>query len=84
MLKMTRKLSIIRLMSEIVKKLRCLLHQILNVSFNTDFHRRVKQAGIDMAGKKLTVHVLRKCCIQNWANSLPMNVIKELAGHSDI
>jgi integrase len=49
-----------------------------------DFQRRVKQAGIDTAGKKLTVHVLRKCCIQNWANSLPMNVVKELAGHSDI
>jgi integrase len=49
-----------------------------------DFHRRVKQAGIDTAGKVLTVHVLRKCCIQNWANSLPMNVVKELAGHSDI
>ena len=49
-----------------------------------DFQRRVKQAGIDTASKKLTVHVLRKCCIQNWANSLPMNVVKELAGHSDI
>lgn len=49
-----------------------------------DFQRRVKQAGIDTAGKKLTLHVLRKCCIQNWANSLPMNVVKELAGHSDI
>lgn len=49
-----------------------------------DFHRRVKQAGIETAGKNLTVHTLRKCCIQNWANSLPMNVVKELAGHSDI
>jgi integrase len=50
----------------------------------TNFHRWVKQAGIDTAGKKLTVHTLRKCCLQNWANSLPMNVVKELAGHSDI
>ena len=49
-----------------------------------DFQRRVEQAGIDTAGKNLTVHTLRKCCIQNWANSLPMNVVKELAGHSDI
>ena len=49
-----------------------------------DFQRRVKQAGIETAGKKLTVHTLRKCCIQNWANSLPMNVVKELAGHSSI
>jgi len=49
-----------------------------------DFQRRVKQAGIETAGKNLTVHTLRKCCIQNWANTLPMNVVKELAGHSDI
>jgi integrase len=40
--------------------------------------------GIDTAGKKLTIHVLRKCCIQNWANSLPMNVVQKPAGHSDI
>jgi integrase len=49
-----------------------------------DFHRLVKEAGIETEGKNLTVHILRKCCIQNWANSLPMNVVKELAGHVDI
>ena len=49
-----------------------------------DFKRRIKQAGINQVGKKLTVHILRKCCIQNWANTLPMNVVKELAGHSSI
>ena len=49
-----------------------------------NFHRRIKRVGINPAGKELTVHVLRKCCIQNWANSLPMNVVKELAGHSSI
>ena len=49
-----------------------------------NFHRRVRQAGIDTAGKKLTVHVLRKVAIQNWSNEHPMNVVKELAGHSDI
>ncbi len=48
------------------------------------FKRRIKQAGINQVGKKLTVHILRKCCIQNWANTLPMNVVKELAGHSSI
>lgn len=48
------------------------------------FHVRVKRAEIKTAEKKLTVHVLRKCCIQNWANELPMNVVKELAGHSSI
>lgn len=47
-------------------------------------HCRVKQAGIDSIGKKLTVHILRKCCLQNWSNVLPMNVVKSFAGHSDI
>jgi hypothetical protein len=53
-------------MNENAKKSRCLLHQILNVSFNTDFHRRVKQAGIETKGKNLTVHIMRKPCLQNW------------------
>ena len=35
-------------------------------------------------GKNLTVHILRKCCLKNWANSLPMNAVQKLAGHSDI
>ena len=48
-----------------------------------NFHRRLRQAGI-VTEKKLTVHVLRKCCIQNWANSQPMNVVKQWAGHSSI
>ncbi len=48
------------------------------------FTRRVKNAGIDTAGKKFSVHILRKCCIQNWQNSLPMNVVKSFAGHADI
>lgn len=48
------------------------------------FHRRVKQAGINPVGKKLTVHVLRKCCIQNWRNNLPENVVKAWGGHSNI
>jgi len=26
----------------------------------------------------------RKCCGQNWADYLPMNVVKELMGHSNI
>jgi len=33
---------------------------------------------------KLTVHTLRKSCGQNWADYLPMNVVKELMGHSNI
>lgn len=49
-----------------------------------NFHRRVLWAGIETNGKELTVHVLRKCCGQNWANTLPMNVVKEFMGHSSI
>jgi len=49
-----------------------------------NFHRRVKWAGIETNDKELTVHVLRKCCGQNWANTLPMNVVKEFMGHSSI
>jgi len=49
-----------------------------------NFHRRVQWAEIDTGGKALTVHVLRKCCCQNWANTLPMNVVKEFMGHSSI
>ena len=33
---------------------------------------------------KLTIHTLRKSCGQNWADNLPMNVVKELMGHSNI
>ena len=29
-------------------------------------------------------HFFCKCCVQNWANNLPMNVVKELMGHSSI
>jgi len=46
-----------------------------------EFKRHCKRAGIKPVGK-LTVHTLRKNCGQNWANYLPMNVVKELMGHS--
>lgn len=32
----------------------------------------------------MTIHGFRKSCGQNWANCLPMNVVKEFMGHSDI
>jgi integrase len=38
----------------------------------------------EQLNRKLTVHTLRKCCGQNWADYLPMNVVKELMGHSNI
>lgn len=50
----------------------------------TRFQRRTRRAGIDTKGLPLTLHDLRKSGIQNWANVLPMNVVKELAGHSSI
>ena len=30
------------------------------------------------------MHAFRKSAGQNWANHLPMNVVRELMGHSDI
>jgi len=48
-----------------------------------DFKGHLKRAGIKPVGK-LTIHTLRKSCGQNWADYLPMNVVKELMGHSDI
>ena len=48
-----------------------------------NFRTRCRRAGIKPVGK-LTVHTLRKSCIQNWADCLPMNVVKEFAGHSSI
>ncbi|MHC4192315.1 MAG: tyrosine-type recombinase/integrase [Planctomycetota bacterium] len=32
----------------------------------------------------MSIHTLRKSCGQNWANHLPINVVKELMGHSSI
>ena len=43
----------------------------------------MKRAGIMPVGK-FCVHTLRKCAGQNWADYLPMNVVNELMGHSNI
>ena len=48
-----------------------------------NFKRCIKWAGIEPNGT-LSIHTLRKCCGQNWANNLPPNVTKELMGHSNI
>jgi integrase len=48
-----------------------------------DFKRHFKRGGIKPVAK-LTVHTLRKSCGQNWADHLPMNVVKELMGHSKV
>ena len=47
------------------------------------FKNHCRRAGIKPVGK-LTIHTLRKSCGQNWADNLPMNVVKELMGHSKV
>ena len=49
----------------------------------TNFKRHVKKAEIKPNGQ-LAIHTLRKSCIQTWADHLPANVTKELAGHSSL
>jgi len=48
-----------------------------------DMRVHARKAGITANGS-LNVHALRKSCGQNWANHLPINVVKELMGHSSI
>jgi integrase len=33
---------------------------------------------------QFTIHDLRRSCITNWARELPIRVVQQLAGHSDI
>jgi integrase len=48
-----------------------------------EIRRHAKWAKLKLDGA-LTTHCFRKSCGQNWANHLPMNVVKELMGHADI
>lgn len=48
-----------------------------------DFRCHAKRAGIRPEGV-FNVHCLRKSCGQNWADHLPIHVVKELMGHSEI
>jgi integrase len=48
-----------------------------------EFKRHLKWGGIEPTAQ-LAIHTLRKSCCQNWANHLPINVTKELMGHSSI
>jgi integrase len=52
----------------------------------TNFKRHLKKAGIRPdEGRTLSVHCLRKSCIQNWANNISNpEVVRVLAGHSDL
>jgi len=48
------------------------------------FKRHVKWAGIEPRGS-LSLHVLRKCCITNWANSISKpEVVRKLTQHAYI
>lgn len=48
-----------------------------------EIRRHAQWAGLNLDGT-LTTHCFRKSCGQNWADNLPMNVVKELMGHADI
>ena len=48
-----------------------------------DLRIHARRAGIGDADK-LTIHTLRKSCGTIWAAHLPMHVVKELLGHSEI
>lgn len=45
-----------------------------------DFKCIAKRAGVP----NVSVHDLRRSCITNWARRVPVAVVKELAGHSDV
>lgn len=45
-----------------------------------DFGKIRRGAGV----KKYTLHDLRRSAITNWAQKLPIQVVQQMAGHSDI
>ncbi|HML74391.1 MAG TPA: tyrosine-type recombinase/integrase [Anaerohalosphaeraceae bacterium] len=49
-------------------------------NINRDFDRICKRAGV----AHCTVHDLRRSAITNWAQLLPIQVVQQLAGHSNI
>ena len=48
-----------------------------------DIRSHTRRAGICLDGA-LTVHAFRKSCGQNWADHLPLNVVREFMGHASI
>ncbi len=53
--------------------------EIIN-NLRENFHLIRQQAKVD----KCTLHDLRRSAITNWASQLPIQVVQQLAGHSDI
>lgn len=59
------------------------LNDYLVNNLPVSIRRHANWAGIKLNGA-LTMHAFRKSCAQNWANHLPMNVVREFMGHADI
>ena len=53
--------------------------EIIN-NMNRDFEVITRRAGVNT----YTIHDLRRSAITNWAQKLPIQVVQQLAGHSDI
>jgi integrase len=49
-------------------------------NFTRDFKSFVRRAGVGQC----SFHDLRRSCITNWARALPIHVVRQLAGHSDM
>ncbi len=46
--------------------------------------RRFKTICRRASSRPYTLHDLRRTCITNWAGQLPIHVVQQLAGHSDM
>jgi len=53
--------------------------EVIN-NLRENFHRVRQRAKVS----KCTLHDLRRSAITNWASRLPIQVVQQLAGHSDI
>ena len=59
-------------------------NQDMSNNTNRDLERHLKHAGIEPE-EPLSIHTLRKSCIQNWANNITNpKVTQRLAGHADL
>ncbi|MBN1972147.1 MAG: site-specific integrase [Sedimentisphaerales bacterium] len=65
------------------KQKKAWLNEYLINNVLRNFKAQYIRAGIKPVGE-LTIHTLRKCAGQNWADYMPINVVKEWMGHSDI
>ena len=54
--------------------------RLLHNNFIRDFSVIRKRASV----KKCTIHDLRRSAIRNWSQALPIQVVQQFAGHSNI